>query len=150
MYLLVPIIFGYYPIGIVQIIILTLCLIFLVLLLKNIFTNNNKVKLVEYLPDSLLVLGYFGFKIIKSAVKISEFVGVLASTSITKIPKLINKPKTLYYTITTYEDRDAYNYYVKQNIKIYSSSSRSSGSLLSNANVISRFRERSSSVNNNL
>lgn len=57
-YLLVPINFGYDPIGIVQIILLILCLIFLVLLLKNIFTNNNKVKLLEYLPDSLLVLGY--------------------------------------------------------------------------------------------
>ncbi|HFU5941379.1 hypothetical protein, partial [Enterococcus faecium] len=99
-------------------------------------SNSIVYNTADYLVD--IVLAYFGGKIIKSAVKVNEYVAALASTSVARVPNLISQPATLYYTVTTYEDYDAVNYYVKQNIKIYSNSSRTK--LVSNADVISKFR----------
>lgn len=100
--------------------------------LSNSIVNNT----ANFVVD--VILAYFGAKIIKAAVKVSEFVAAIASTSVARVPSLIKAPATIYYTITTYEDYDAINYYVKQNIKIYSNSSKTK--LVSNSDVISKFR----------
>lgn len=84
-----------------------------------------------------IVLTYFGSKIIKSAVQLSDFMSALASSSVANVTNILSQPATVYYTVTTYEDYDSVNYYVKQNIKIYSDSSRTK--VVSNSNVVSRF-----------
>ena len=61
----------------------------------------------------------------------------LASSSVANVTNILSQPATVYYTVTTYEDYDSVNYYVKQNIKIYSDSSRTK--VVSNSDVVSRF-----------
>ena len=64
-----------------------------------------------------IVLTYFGSKIIKLAVQLSDFMSALASSSVANVTNILSQPATVYYTVTTYEDYDSVNYYVKQNIK---------------------------------
>jgi len=71
-----------------------------------------------------LVVTYFGGKLIKGALSLGEFTGAVASTFVASVKKPIQPGKTVYLTITTYEDTDAVNYYVKENVKAYSDAKR--------------------------
>lgn len=59
-YLMFPIYLGYYPIGIAQILLLIICLVFFGIYGKYVFkrAESKKDKLVQYVPIILLIVGY--------------------------------------------------------------------------------------------
>jgi hypothetical protein len=71
-----------------------------------------------------IAVAFFGAKLIKGALSVGEFTGAVTSGFIASVKKPIKPGKTVYLTITTYEDSDSVNYYVKENAKAYSDAKR--------------------------
>ena len=97
---------------------------------KKIGTDYRNTKQDEKLKANIgnlvynIAFAYFGGKLIKNALKVGEITGAVSSGFLASIKKPIKKGKTVYYTVTTYEDKDSRNYYVKENVKAYSDSAR--------------------------
>jgi hypothetical protein len=87
-----------------------------------------------------VAFAYFGGKLIKGALKVSEFTGAVSSVFLASVKKPIKAGKTIYLTITTYEDKDSVNYYVKENVKAYSDSKRTKQ--VGNYNSVHKFRKK--------
>lgn len=113
---------------------------------KKINTKYTSTKQDEKLQANVgnlvynIVFTYFGGKLIKGALKASEFTGAVTSGFLATIKKPIKSGKTVYLTITTYEDRDAVNYYVKENVKAYSDAKRTK--LVDSYDSIHKFRKK--------
>ncbi|MGM0220190.1 hypothetical protein [Enterococcus sp. AZ126] len=87
-----------------------------------------------------VAFAYFGGKLIKGALKLSEFTGAVSSGFLASVKKPIKAGKTVYLTITTYEDKDSVNYYVKENVKAYSDSKRTKQ--VGNYDSVHKFRKK--------
>lgn len=87
-----------------------------------------------------VAFAYFGGKLIKGALKVSEFTGAVSSGFLASVKKPIKAGKTVYLTITTYEDKDSVNYYVKENVKAYSDSKRTKQ--VGNYDSVHKFRKK--------
>lgn len=87
-----------------------------------------------------VAFAYFGGKLIKGALKVGEFTGAVSSGFLASVKKPIKPGKTVYLTITTYEDTDSVNYYVKENVKAYSDSNRTKQ--VGNYDSVHKFRKK--------
>jgi hypothetical protein len=97
---------------------------------KQINKRNSDTKLdekfVAFVGNTVynIAVAFFGAKLIKGALSVGEFTGAVTSGFIASVKKPIKPGKTVYLTITTYEDSDSVNYYVKENAKAYSDAKR--------------------------
>lgn len=100
--------------------------------------NDTASKLGGFLFDVATV--YFGGKVVKKALTKGEFSAAVAGVIVGKVNKNIAWNKTIYYTVTTYEDKDSRNYYVKKNVKGYSDAKRTK--LIVNENTVHKFTKK--------
>jgi hypothetical protein len=113
---------------------------------KQINKQNSNAKQDEKLKSFVgnllynIAFAYFGGKLIQGALKASEFTGAVTSGFLASVKKPIKTGNTVYLTITTYEDTDSVNYYVKENVKAYSDSKRTN--LVGSYDSVHKFRKK--------